>query len=409
MNNIPTLTIPVATLTPIWTGDVARTSSSIRPTSLLGSMRVWYEGIVRGMGGAACDPSRHDEQGGACIFDADAYELARSAGWRGAALLAKAGLCPACQLFGANGWQRRFRLTADGFTPHPTYFAASSDMKQAAGQWLWRIFGSTDTGGKKEGYGAVTTFAFGVRCLWADSGHFDFTTLDGDETLARLAYLVYVMSFYGAIGAKTQNGFGQFWVGSLTRELISRGRNLVRQDVAASRLTHGPANAFSLSRFFSVVYELDPDTATQYRNGLEGIGRSLRDADLYIPCAFDIRYKSVMGNIATGAGAVGLRPTLRRRWGLDAANLLLGMAGKNIPEAQRSGSRINVSHLYRIGTNKPWQLKVWGYVPPGLRDQNGVVHGVDDVALVVKDFIAGGRGMFPGSRLVVEFRPEDVL
>ncbi|RLC75505.1 MAG: type III-B CRISPR module RAMP protein Cmr1, partial [Chloroflexi bacterium] len=43
------------TLTPLWTGGADRNSDRPRETGLIGSMRWWYEGIVRGMGGRVCN------------------------------------------------------------------------------------------------------------------------------------------------------------------------------------------------------------------------------------------------------------------------------------------------------------------------------------------------------------------
>lgn len=408
MQQNSTLTFPVYSLTPIWTGDVGRTSSAVRPTGLLGSMRVWYEGIVRGMGGTACDPTQHQGPGQACTFDADAYEKAQKNGYRGAALLAEAGLCPACQMFGANGWQRRFRLAPGGFTPHPVYFVASPKMAQAAGNWLWRIFGTEERDGTTAGHRA-DTFTFNVQSLWAENGRLEFTTLGADyeETRARLAYLLYLMARYGAIGAKTQNGFGQFMVGGLTPALVQRGHKLVARDVQASQPRGQPPNAFSLGSFFSIVYELDDRQVDRYKVSLYKIGDAPAEDQLYIPCAFDVRYKSVMGDIKTGAGAVGMRPTFRRIWGRSATNLLLGET-KPRSEADRSGSRIHVSHIYRLDAKKPWRLKVWGYVPPGLVSDDAKYRGLADVVATIDDFIAGPGGMFPHGRRVVEFVPQEV-
>lgn len=74
--------------TPIWTGDVDRKSDMMIPTGLMGSLRWWYEVLVRGLGGKACDPT---EDGVRCP---DRYGKH----------------CVACELFGCTGWARKFRL-----------------------------------------------------------------------------------------------------------------------------------------------------------------------------------------------------------------------------------------------------------------------------------------------------------
>jgi len=90
--------IQLRTLTPLWTGGIDGTCDRLHETAIVGSLRWWYEALVRGLGGYACDPTEH-----ACSYDADKPNH---------------GLCPACQLFGATGWARRFRLVVrDTTTP----------------------------------------------------------------------------------------------------------------------------------------------------------------------------------------------------------------------------------------------------------------------------------------------------
>ncbi len=75
----------------------------IHETGILGSLRWWYEAIVRGLGGSACDPTEHT-----CNFDSDKYRRSEAANER--QRLRDAGLCDVCQVFGATGWRRRFKL-----------------------------------------------------------------------------------------------------------------------------------------------------------------------------------------------------------------------------------------------------------------------------------------------------------
>ncbi|MBC7262392.1 MAG: type III-B CRISPR module RAMP protein Cmr1 [Chloroflexi bacterium] len=60
----------------------------LHETGLIGSLRWWYEVLVRGLGGRACDPTVHgvrcpDQNGRHCVV---------------------------CELFGCTGWARKFRL-----------------------------------------------------------------------------------------------------------------------------------------------------------------------------------------------------------------------------------------------------------------------------------------------------------
>ena len=59
--------IKIRTLTPLWTGDVDRECKSIKETGIIGSLRWWYEALVRGLGGYACDPTSDRK----CIYEGD--------------------------------------------------------------------------------------------------------------------------------------------------------------------------------------------------------------------------------------------------------------------------------------------------------------------------------------------------
>src|SRR5579884_253334 len=87
-NSLP---ITLTTLTPLWTGGADGTcKSGPHITGIMGSLRWWYEVLVRGVGGRVCDmnsPCKDDK-------DDKPYQ----------------GLCDVCRLFGATGWARRFKL-----------------------------------------------------------------------------------------------------------------------------------------------------------------------------------------------------------------------------------------------------------------------------------------------------------
>lgn len=92
-------------LTDIWTGDVYGKKDRLISTGLLGSIRWWFEVVVRGLGGKACDPSHHrGNKPGPCP---NTQKKVRDPGHH----------CVVCELFGCTGWARKFRfdvLDADG-------------------------------------------------------------------------------------------------------------------------------------------------------------------------------------------------------------------------------------------------------------------------------------------------------
>jgi CRISPR-associated protein Cmr1 len=47
-------TVKIKPLTPLWTGDAERKPGTLRETGIIGSLRWWYEALIRGLGGTAC-------------------------------------------------------------------------------------------------------------------------------------------------------------------------------------------------------------------------------------------------------------------------------------------------------------------------------------------------------------------
>lgn len=75
-------------ITPIWTGDADGKGNRLIPSGLLGSVRWWFEVLVRGMGGSACDPTDPDSR----CPDKQGHR------------------CVVCELFGCTGWARKFQF-----------------------------------------------------------------------------------------------------------------------------------------------------------------------------------------------------------------------------------------------------------------------------------------------------------
>jgi CRISPR-associated protein Cmr1 len=76
-------------LTEIWIGDAEGQGGRLISTGLLGSIRWWFEVLVRWLGGKACDPTL---PGVRCPAPNKApYESGHH--------------CVVCELFGCTGWQ----------------------------------------------------------------------------------------------------------------------------------------------------------------------------------------------------------------------------------------------------------------------------------------------------------------
>ncbi len=98
------LTVHLRTLTPLWTGGIDGTMDRIHETGLLGSLRWWYEVLVRGLGGVVCDPTGD----GGCPSK-DKKKNPTAPGHH----------CVVCELFGCTGWSRKFRFVVEHENRNP--------------------------------------------------------------------------------------------------------------------------------------------------------------------------------------------------------------------------------------------------------------------------------------------------
>jgi len=346
----PCLTLRLKTLTPIWLGDIDRNSGVAKPSGLIGSLRFWYEGILRSHGRYVCNPlgkGDHDREEDRCAEDSPCY---------------------ACKLFGATGLARSFRLSIAGLEPTPVFFRASRGIAAVTGNWLWNIFGGEATGGRRyKGPDGRNRFEFGVKALWSDKPFEIRITprggADAKRSFSLVAHVVKTASELGGVGAKTQLGFGQVkllsahaeWPNLDAREMEQAASEYLR--AGERRPVTGERFTLALERFFSHRYTLTGGPPPN----LEDIGvppPGFRES--YIPCAFDIRYKYQSRNPRSGQGTDrGIRPTIEREFGKSFGRKTFGYSDGD----DARGGRIHVSHIYReeAGTG-PWRLRIWGDV-----------------------------------------------
>jgi len=87
--------IALTTLTPIWTGNIDKSSINIIENGILGSIRWWAEAINRGSDYTSCDPTNDDYQCPQNINNRNKY-------------------CLSCFIFGATGKRRLFKIQLEG-------------------------------------------------------------------------------------------------------------------------------------------------------------------------------------------------------------------------------------------------------------------------------------------------------
>jgi CRISPR-associated protein Cmr1 len=357
---------PCKSLTPLWTGDIDRDSPVVHETSLIGSLRWWYRQIQQAAGEDVCNLSSDN---GPCPRQHQP-------------------ICPVCQLFGCTGRSRRFRLEVSGLKAQPLFFATHPDVYVVNGNWLttlWR--------GIRQGRGQEATYTLNRQALYVnhlDESPANFTikiiaTEPGDkQVLQKVHNLLAFLAQYGALGARSQNGFGQI--------------ALIDGEEFSADFWPLPTN------FFSVLLKLE---------GFEGLGRyqevqfvgspppGFKDPFKapFIPCAFDLRYKTQTRDPRIGKGQnIGLRPFIRDWKGAAMADILLGK-----PRGEKWKSRIHVSHLFRQDHQENFYLKVFGFIPSPPNDgRKKDWPNAQELKTKIIEFFTGPN-IFPRSTVVMEY------
>jgi len=368
--------ITLRTLTPLWTGGVDKTCDRLHETGLIGSLRWWYEALVRGLGGYACDPTSEDR----CEFDTKAYEQAKNDGKLESEAI-NAGLhtvCPVCYLFGTTGWARLFQLRAVEVPVTPLHFRTPLKMNQG---WLKRVFG-----GENQNIDSIQV-PYGELCF-----QFIPRRYDVEYAESQIALIIHVAAEYGGVGARLQHGFGQFvFPPELNGISLKSGLVQLKAKIQAGILrSSGPIvdTPYNLSNLVSLTFEIRNEALDTFIKPNAHIGSSQKQNEQrYLPCAFDLRYR--------GSGNFGMRQWLKGQgWGetedpkkLEELDLLLGPRskwgrGKNqksIDDGFRTSSRVFFGMPYQKTTgSNTYVLRVWAFWP------DGISHKLPDVQALKK-------------------------
>lgn len=330
------LKVTLQMFTPLWTAGAAGKCDRLHETGIIGSLRWWYEAIVRGLGGYACDPASESrcELSGKEKSDEER----------------RAKICPSCRLFGCGGWKRRFRLVAGASSTEPfslasLFYKNKSNEDEFNRWWLNEIFEKN----------LADSLAFGKVALT-----FIFPAgSDGEESLNQIKALLSIMAHCGSIGAKGQYGFGQFaWEGKT--ELETALKDI--QSFILGRQFKESKNEndwYSLEKFWYINLPLTDDNAQikRFKEKAKFIGATTRES--YLPVSFDIRYKLPRGN-----NGLGLRQAYYIKRLKESANDKEQAREKTqeVFGKIRRGTRVFVSHPYkRQPGDEAYNLRVWGF------------------------------------------------
>jgi len=326
--------IELRTLTPLWTGGVDQVCDRLHETGLIGSLRWWYEALVRGLGGYACDPT--DEKTKCKEYDPKK---------------GTSSICAACYLFGTTGWARLFRLRVidKSLDRVPLHFYTTLSANK---RWLGSIFGGERRNNRVDG---ITVPHGKLRLEIIGRGQ------DEEYALNQLAWAVEFAARHGGIGAKLQHGFGQVALETNLHDKAAKGEQAINQRHAEFYQPREKREDLpSRTRFFVHSFRVSPSHPL-FRSILDAknlIGIPPKNAT-YIPCVFDLRYK---GEQIDGK-QLGFRQwLLNKRWSKTQINALLGETQARRDE-ERSASRLCVGMPWLDNQGK-YSIKFFGFAPP---------------------------------------------
>lgn len=172
--------IKIKTLTPLWTGNVDGECKTIKETGIIGSLRWWYEALVRGLGGYACDPTDENDK---CPNK-------------------KGHICDVCKLYGCTGWSRKFSLRInDSLLLSNISFLSKIENPL----FIHRGEKSHLSGWYKRVYQPMPKAFYGdIKLEMLSNSSF----LKNEDFEDALSFLLKMISVGGGLGAKNQIGYG---------------------------------------------------------------------------------------------------------------------------------------------------------------------------------------------------------
>jgi CRISPR-associated protein Cmr1 len=108
-------------LTDIWTGGVEGKPDKLQLTGIKGSIRWWYEVLVRGLDGYACNPTDDSPQYKRCELKLTDEEKKKIKHKKQLIEVVKPKICPVCYMFGCTGWSGKFNLRIKKCTGEKAY------------------------------------------------------------------------------------------------------------------------------------------------------------------------------------------------------------------------------------------------------------------------------------------------
>lgn len=291
--------VDITPLTPIWTGDKDRRCTSVKTSGIIGSLRWWYEALLRSLGDAACDPTE--------------------------SRCTRTQHCATCELFGCTGWSRKFKLDIETISTKSAPNVRIPSTKQQKN--------TRPTGG------IMSPMRMKFIPL-KDISPEEWSMLN--KTLS-------IISDYGAIGARISQGNGVVTISENKLPSSNEVFDKVRCSSMCSkysRMADSNGNQEelpNLSNFFFSTFEII-------------FSESITSLTNYIRCNNDDHeeLERCWKEYAFLPIAPHLRDALRRlEENSKRRHEIFGSAG--------NGSRLFVSHGYTNGGDNTVEIRIWGY------------------------------------------------
>lgn len=360
--------IKLKTLTPIWTGDAKRECKEIRETGILGSLRWWWEAILRGIGADVCDPTEPGCQG-------DKH-------------------CAACHLFGCTGWGKLFLLRI------------SNPEAVVAGTRSFPLVNSSNRNRWELKSGMRTR-----QDQWLTLSILHLRRKEVRKADLCLKLLLTLQYRWAGMGANTQHGFGTIALlpdSLLTEDEREEAFKCLMELKDRWKIPNPAQNGFpNLAEMFFCRIRLDGSNV-QRKKDLAGdiFGGKEKDALNYsgelpfLPTFYLVRFliRDWFRNKSTlikHSISLPSFPTPRDEQGFlrEIRHFYNGAAGGGNP----MGSKIHVSHLFKEGGG-PWEMRIWGWIPSQtIQTEAGTVtvQGEKVIDLLEKELGSGLATIFP--------------
>jgi len=318
------------TLTPLWTGDAWGESNELKLTGIIGSLRWWFEALVRGMGYKACDST-----GDKCQVEIknpdDVLNIHKK-------------ICSVCYLFGTTGWKSRFSVNVD---------AENVNLEPVN---KFEVRTRTNNHKVRGKYNYLSRYCDGL--FGSFTLNFSFFSDIPEGYICLFVKLLKLLNDYGMIGAKISQGNGVCNIEFKNNHSYFDINNCLNKNYSDISLKN-TANQkdcvdcpkLSDFRFLKIniglnnvninhIWRKDNNDSKSLR-GFDGDIDKLWNDKKFLPVSFHIR------------------DLIRNLWrsGRELRHTFMGKRGE--------GSNIFVSHGYRIGENQI-QLRIVGY---GLKDE----------------------------------------